>query len=81
MCDKWLPDKFSSQIIYPQKNLPNNALVCGIIDEASPCRVEEQVLSEFFPHEARAILGIPFSSWQVLDTLIWVGTKFEKYST
>ena len=39
-------------------------------DEAGPYWVEERVLFEFFPHEARAILGIPLSSWQVPDILI-----------
>ena len=31
--DKWLPDKHSSRIISPQRNLPSNALVCSFIDE------------------------------------------------
>ncbi|KAL0009205.1 hypothetical protein SO802_010707 [Lithocarpus litseifolius] len=79
--DKWLHDKFSSRVISPQKNLPNNAPVCAIINEDGPCWDKGRVLSEFFPHEARAILGIPLSSRQVPDTLIWAGTKSGKYTT
>ena len=68
--DKWLLDKFSSRIISSQKNLPNNALVCALIDENGPHWDEEQVRAEFLPHEAQAILGIPLSSRQAPDTLI-----------
>ena len=41
----------------------------------------ERVCSEFFPHEAWTILGIPLSSWQSPGTLIWAGTKSGHYPT
>ena len=60
--DKWLPDKHSSRIISPQHNLPSNALVCPLIDENGPRWDEDRVRSEFYPHKARIVLGIPLSS-------------------
>ena len=68
-------------MLSPQKNLPNNARVCAIIDEDGHCWDEERVLAEFSPHEAQGILGIPISSRQVPDTLIWASTKSGKYMT
>ena len=79
--EKWLQEKLSNRVLSPQKNLPNNAQVCAIIDEDGHCWDEECVLAEFFPYEAQAILGIPLSSHQVPGTLIWVGTKSGRYTT
>ena len=79
--DKWLPDLHSSRILFPQTNLPNNALVCSLIDDDGPRWDEERVWSEFFPHEAVTILGVQFSSRQTPDTLIQTGTKSGRYLT
>ena len=68
--DKWLPDLHSSRILSPQTNLPNNALVCSLIDDNGPHWDKERVWSEFFPYEAMTILGVQFSSPQTPDTLI-----------
>ena len=60
--DKWLTDKHSSRIISPQRNLQSNDLVCPLIDENGPRWDEDRVRSEFYPHKARIVLGIPLSS-------------------
>ena len=78
---KWLPDMFSSRVISPQKNLSINARVCVLIDEDGHCWDEGRVFAKFFPYEAQVILGIPLSSRQVPDTLIWAGTKSGRYTT
>ena len=74
-------DKHSSRIISPQRKLPSNALVCSLIDENGPRWDEYRVRSQFYPHEARIVLGIPLSSRLPLDKLIWTGTKSGSYST
>ena len=53
--DNWLLEQFSKQVI----------------DEETPCWLEERVCEELMPHEANAVLSIPLSSRQPEDTLIW----------
>ena len=79
--DKWLPDMSTKHIISPQKNLPMNAKVCALIDEDGPRWIRERETQEFFPHEAQQILGIPLSSNQAPNLLIWAGTKSRRYVT
>ena len=79
--DKWLSNLHSSRVVSPQQNLPNNTQVCALIDEETGKWIEDQVVDEFSPHEAFAILGIPLSSTQVKDKLIWMATPNGCYST
>ena len=79
--DKWLPDKCACRVLSPQKNLPINARVCALIDEDSRCWDEDCVCAEFSPQEAQTIMGIPLSSRQVQDTLIWADSSSGKYTT
>ena len=79
--DKWLPDKCACRVLSPQKNLPINAQVYAIIDKDSRCWDEERVCAEFSPQEAQTILGIPLSSRQVHNTLIWADSTPGKYTT
>ena len=39
--DNWLLDQFSKQVISPQKNFPNNTHVYALINEETPCWLEE----------------------------------------
>ena len=59
--DIWLPVLSTKHIISPQKNLPNNAKVCALIDEEGPRWIEERRVQEFLPHETKSILSIPLS--------------------
>ena len=77
----WLPVLSTKYIISPQKNLPNNAKVCALIDEEGPRWIEEWIVQEFLPHETKIILRIPLSVNRVPNTLIWVGTKSGRYTT
>ena len=79
--DMWLLGLSTKYIISPPKNLTNNAKVCALIDEEGPRWIEEWIVQEFLPHETKIILGIPLSVNQVLDTLIWAGTKSRRYTT
>ena len=65
----------------PKKNLPNNTRACTLIDEKNGKWIEDRVLSEFVPHEAIAILGLPLSSTHAEDRLIWTTTRDGCYST
>lgn len=69
--DNWLLEQFSKQVISPQKNFPNNTHVCTLIDEETPCWLEERVCEELIPHEANAVLSIPLSNRWPEDTLTW----------
>ena len=79
--DKWLPDLFSSRVVSPQKNFPNNTRVCALIDEENRCWMEEQVREEFLPHEAEAILSLPLSFNGKEDRLIWAEMTNGYYTT
>ena len=41
--DKWLPTPHAGCIISPQRNFPNNAQVCALIDEENSSQIEEHV--------------------------------------
>ena len=68
--DKWLPTPHVSCVISPQKNFPNNARVCALIDEENSCWIEDRVQGEFLPHEASAILSLPLNEGGAADKLI-----------
>lgn len=55
--DKWLPDKFSSRVISPQKNLPNNALVFASIDEITLAGMKDECYPNSFPMRPEPFLG------------------------
>ena len=79
--DKWLPDLHSSQVVSPQKNLLKNSRVCALIDEENGRWIEDQILNEFVPHEAAAILSLPLSSTHAEDRFIWTAMRNGHYST
>jgi len=57
------------------KNLPNDTRVCALIDEENGKWKEDRILNEFAPYKAAAILGLPLSSTQAKDKLIWSATR------
>ena len=79
--DKWLPDQHSSRVISPIKNFPSNTRVYALIDEETGSWIEDRVVKEFLPHEARSILSLSLSSTHAEDSFIWTGTKNGCYST
>ena len=78
--DKWLPELHSSRVVSPQKNL-HDTRVCALIDEENGKWKEDRILNEFAPYKAAAILGLPLSSTQAKDKLIWLATRNGQYST
>nr|XP_023887877.1 uncharacterized protein LOC112000001 [Quercus suber] len=79
--DKWLPDLYSSCVVSPQKNFPNNTRVCALIDVENRCWMEDRIREEFLPHEAEAILSLPLSFNGKEDRLIWAETTNGYYTT
>lgn len=63
------------------KNFPSNTRVCVLIDDVNGSWIEDRVVKEFLPHEARSILSISLSSTHAKDSFIWTGTKNGCYST
>ena len=59
---------FASKKICPTR-------ACTLIDEKNGKWIEYRVLSEFVPHEAIAILGLPLSSTYAEDKLNWAATR------
>ena len=79
--DKWLPTPHASCIILPQRNFPNNAQVCALIDEENSCWIEDRVQGEFLPSQTSAILSLPLNQGGAADKLIWSATKNGVYTT
>ena len=79
--DKWLPTPHASCIILPQRNFPNNAQVCALIDEENSCWIEDRVQGEFLPYQTSAILSLPLNQGGAADKLIWSATKNGVYTT
>lgn len=50
--DNWFLDRPSSKIISLQKTLPNNSKVCALNNEEGLSWLEDQMTSEFLPHDS-----------------------------
>ena len=78
--DKWLPNPSSRTPISAFLELPQDAKVSAFINSESGEWKKEVVQSNFLPHEAAAILGIPISSRASPDRIIWALTPSGLFS-
>ena len=77
--DKWIPRPSSYKVISPEFQNSKDALVCELINRASN-EWDIDKLSQWFISEDRdTILGIPLSSSNTSDRLVWVETKNGKF--
>lgn len=78
--DKWLPNQSSRTPISAFPEFPQDAKVSAFINSESGEWKKEVVQSNFLPHEAAAILGIPISSRALPDRIIWALTPSGLFS-
>ena len=77
--DKWIPRPSSYKVISPEFQNSKDALVCELINRASN-EWDIDKLSQWFISEDRdTILGIPLSSSNTSDRLVWAETKNGKF--
>ena len=79
--DRWLPKIPAARLVSPSATLPPDAKVSELINEDTHAWRAALIGSEFLPHEATTILGIPLSSQNVPDKQVWFLTPNGDYST
>ena len=78
--DKWVPRPSTYKVLTPEKQTSKDALVCELINRASN-EWDTDILSQWFlPEDRDAILGIPLSTSNTNDRLVWVENKSEKFT-
>nr|POE84677.1 putative ribonuclease h protein [Quercus suber]POF15784.1 putative ribonuclease h protein [Quercus suber] len=79
--DRWLPKIPATRIVSPSAMIPPEAKVSELINEDNHAWRSALIMSEFLPHEATMILGIPLSYQNVPDKQVWFPTPNGDYST
>ena len=78
--DKWVPRPSTYKVLTAEKQTSKDALVCELINRASN-EWDTDILSQWFlPEDRDAILGIPLSTSNTNDRLVWVENKSEKFT-
>ena len=76
-----MPKIPATRIVSPTTMLPLEAKVSELMNEDTHAWRSTLIMSEFLPHEAKKILGIPFSCQSILDKQLWFPTPNGDYST
>ena len=69
--DKWLSTPTTFQVSLPRLFLHADTRVCELINKEEATWKNKVLDALFFPHEAKVIKSIPFSSWFPFDIQIW----------
>ena len=77
--DKWIPRPSSYKVISPEFQNSKDALVCELINRASNEWDIDKLSQWFIPEDRDTILGIPLSSSNTSDRLVWAETKNGKF--
>ena len=77
--DKWIPRPSSYKVISPEFQNSKDALVCELINRASNEWDIDKLSQWFIPEDRDTILGIPLSSTNTSDRLVWAETKNGKF--
>ena len=78
--DKWVPKPCTYKVITMEKPNSTNTLVCEFINRATGEWNVDKLNSWFIPKDRDAILGIPLSSNNIYDRLIWVENRSGKFT-
>ena len=78
--DKWVPKPCTYKVITMEKSNSTNTLVCEFINRATGEWNVDKLNSWFIPKDRDAILGIPLSSNNIYDRLIWAENRSGKFT-
>ena len=73
--DKWIPRPCIYKVISTEKPNSTNALVCELINRGTREWNIDKLNSWFLPKDREAILGIPFSSSNTSDRIVWAENR------
>lgn len=76
-----MPKIPAARIVSPSATLPPKPKVSELINEDTHAWRSALIMSEFLPHEANKILGIPLSCQSVPDRQVWFPTPNGDYLT
>ena len=78
--DQWIPRPCTYRVITKERPNSTNTLVCELINRATSEWNIDKLNSWFIPKDRDAILGIPLSSSNTQDKLIWVENRSGKFT-
>ena len=77
--DKWIPRLCTYKVIQKEKHNSANALVCELINRGTGEWNIDKLNSWFLLEDREAILGIPLSSSNTNDRLVWAENRNGKF--
>ena len=77
--DKWLPGKFPSKIVSPQRVTPGDVRVSSLIDQDTKTWDCARIDNLFLPFEVEKIKAIPLCVTEQADCLIWPRSRDGAY--
>ena len=78
--DKWIPRSCTYKVISTEKPNSSNALVCELINRGTGEWNIDKLNSWFLPEDREAILGIPLSSSNTNDRIVWAENRSGKFT-
>ena len=78
--DAWIPNYNTNKVLHPTPNIEEEMTVAELIDLESRGWDRELIWQNVHHEDAEAILRVPLSLRDILDTVVWSGEKSGVYS-